>query len=255
MPQRKRQESSTGIYHVVGKGIARENNFDQTREKKYFQKIIRKYQSKYAVKIYAYCIMSNHVHIMIGAELQVLSLFMARILAEYAFYYNYKHNRNGHVFQNRFTSECIETESYFWNCLRYIHMNPVKAGIVVHAGDYRFSSMKEFFSGKDPLIHPDSIQLVKQRFCDGMSFDDFHGKRKYEIFQDTYEEMEQQRIEIAERIAREMYAQAKMNYLSQVFEEKEYREEYVERIQQTLHVSQRKSKLLYSKVKNQVKNN
>ena len=57
------------------------------------------------------------------------------------------------------------------------------------------------------------------------------------------------------KIAEEMYAQAKMNYLSQVFEEKEYREEYMERIQQTLHVSQRKSKLLYSKVKNQVKNN
>ena len=97
-------------------------------------------------------------------------------------------------------------------------MNPVKAGMVVHAGDYRFSSMKEFFSVKDPLIHPDSIQLVKQRFCDRMSFDDFHGKRKYEIFQDIYEEMEQQRIEIAERIAREMYAQARMNYLSQVFD-------------------------------------
>ena len=255
MAQGKRQESSTGVYHVIAKGIARENNFSQIRERKYFQKIIRKYKDKYAVKIFSYCIMSNHVHLMIGAELPVLSLFMARILAEYAFYYNYKHNRNGHVFQNRFTSECIETESYFWNCLRYIHMNPVKAGMVVHAGDYRFSSMKEFFSGKNPLIHPDSIQLVKQRFCDRKSFDDFHGKGEYEIFQDTYEEMDQQRIEIAERIAREMYAQARMNYLSQVFEEKEYREEYMERIQQTLHVSQRKSKLLYSKVKNQVKNN
>lgn len=257
MAQGKRQESSTGVYHVIAKGIARENNFSQIRERKYFQKIIRKYKDKYAVKIFSYCIMSNHVHLMIGAELPVLSLFMARILAEYAIYYNYKHNRNGHVFQNRFTSECIETESYFWNCLRYIHMNPVKAGMAVHAADYRFSSMREFFPGKakDPLIHPDSLTMAKQKFGDCALFEEFHRKRNYEIFQDIYNEMEQQRLEVAEKLAREMYEQAQMNYLTQVFEEKSYREEYIKNIQQTLNVSQRKSKLLYSKIRNQVKNN
>ena len=67
--------------------------------------------------------------------------------------------------------------------------------------------------------------------------------------------MEQQRLEVAEKLAREMYEQAQMNYLTQVFEEKSYREEYIKNIQQTLNVSQRKSKLLYSKIRNQVKNN
>ena len=86
-------------------------------------------------------------------------------------------------------------------------------------------------------------------------FEEFHRKRNYEIFQDIYNEMEQQRLEVAEKLAREMYEQAQMNYLTQVFEEKSYREEYIKNIQQTLNVSQRKSKLLYSKIRNQVKNN
>ena len=90
---------------------------------------------------------------MIWAEIQELSFFMARVLAEYANYYNYKHDRNGHVFQNRFTSECIEDEDYFWNCLRYIHMNPVKAGMAKKAADYKYSSIKEYFAEEKMLIN------------------------------------------------------------------------------------------------------
>ena len=85
-------------------------------------------------------------------------------------------------------------------------------------------------------------------------FEEFHRKRNYEIFQDIYNEMElAAALKVAEKLAREMYEQAQMNYLTQVFEEKSYREEYIKNIQQTLNVSQRKSKLLYSKIRNQVK--
>lgn len=255
LPERRRQKSSTGVYHVIVKGIARENNFGQTREKLYFKKVIKKYLKKYEVKIYSYCIMSNHAHLMIQADLEVLSLFMARILAEYAFYYNYKHNRNGHVFQNRFKSECIETEAYFWNCLRYIHMNPVKAGMAARVSGYRFSSMPEFFSDKETIIDPEIIISVREKFGDKTCFEKFHGDRKYEVFQDTYDEMEQQRLEIAEKIAKEMYETARLDYQTQIFEEKAYREAYINQLQQMLNVSQRKSKILYSKIRNQVKNN
>lgn len=240
---------------MIVKGIARERNFNQTREKNQFINILEKYQNKYAVKLYAYCIMSNHAHIMIWAELQVLSMFMARVLAEYAYYYNYKHNRNGHVFQNRFTSECIETETYLWNCLRYIHMNPVKAGIVSNPDSYRFSSMREFFSCKKHLIHEEMIQMVQNRFEQYTQFREFHTLRKYEVFQDIYEEMELQRLEIAEMIAEEMYKNSEIEYPTQIFEEKEFREEYIENVQQTLKVSSRKSKLLYDKMRHRIKNN
>ena len=127
----KRQQSSTGLYHVFVKGINKEKIFDQTREKAYFKRIIKESLSKYDVEIHAYCIMSNHAHLVIKSDgKQKLSYFMSNILAKYAQYYNYKHNRNGHVFQNRFGSECIESERYYWNCIKYIHMNPVKAFMV-----------------------------------------------------------------------------------------------------------------------------
>ena len=113
MPRKRRRESSTMFYHVIVKGINNEDIYRQQREKIYFKKKILKYLKKYDVELYAYCIMSNHAHLIIKAQLPVLSAFMAVVLAEYAVYYNYKHHRNGHVFQNRFVSECIETERIF----------------------------------------------------------------------------------------------------------------------------------------------
>ena len=82
--------------------------------------------------------MSTHFHILLRADLKLLSHYMASVLAEFAEYYNFKHNRNGHVFQDRFKSECVETGQYFWNCMRYIHMNPVNANIVKHPLNYNF---------------------------------------------------------------------------------------------------------------------
>lgn len=117
MPFKRRRKSSTGKYHVIAKGINKEHIFNQIRERSYFKKILIKFLEKYDVKLFAYCIMSNHIHLVLQAELQVLSLFMAQVLAEYAQYYNYKHQRNGHVFQNRFRSECIENTQHFWNCI------------------------------------------------------------------------------------------------------------------------------------------
>ena len=251
--RRGRKESSTGFYHIVVKGIARERNFNQTREKKYFKRIIKKHLKKYHVKIYAYCIMSNHAHIIIWAEIEELSLFMARILAEYANYYNYKHNRNGHVFQNRFTSECIEDENYFWNCLRYIHMNPVKAGMVKQAADYKYSSIKEYFSEEKMLIHEDAIKFVRSRFEEFHIFEAFHQGRKYEVFQDIKEEIEQQRIDIAEMIALELFEKNGFDFCIQVFEEKAVREEYLKKIQQILNISCRKSHDIYGKIRIKIK--
>ena len=114
MPNRGRIKSVTSLYHVFVRGINKELIFNQVREKRYFKKIIQKHLSEYEIEIYAYCIMSNHAHFIIKSnDIHVMSMFMSKILAEYANYYNYKKQRNGHVFQNRFGSECIENEKYF----------------------------------------------------------------------------------------------------------------------------------------------
>ena len=166
MPTKRRQKSFTDFYHVIVKGINKEKIYNQQREKIYFKKIILKYLKKYDVEIYAYCIMSNHAHLIIKAELQVLSLFMAVVLAEYANYYNYKHYRNGHVFQNRFISECIETDAYYWNCMRYIHLNPVKAGMVRRPERYKYSSMAEYMLEMPGIIHSNAIKKYTSTFTE-----------------------------------------------------------------------------------------
>lgn len=253
MPTRRRQKSGTDIYHVITKGINKERNFNQDREKRYLKKIIRKVQKKYkSVEIYAYCIMSNHLHLILKAEFPILSLFMAAVLAEYANYYNYKHYRNGHVFQNRFISECIETERYFWNCLRYVHLNPVKAYIVEEAEKYKYSSMMEYRNSVPDLLHEKAIEFYRKEFGSYSEFEEFHKQRQRELFIDIPDEITSQQNEIALLIAEELFKTKNLSHLTQVFEEREIRQVYLQEIKRILRISEKKAKQLFNTVKKQV---
>ena len=159
MPRTARIRSSTDMYHVIARGINKESIFKQKREKNNFIRLLLKHLKDRDIEIYAYVIMSTHFHILIHVDLKLLSNYLAIVLAEFAEYYNYKHNRNGHVFQGRFKSECVETEQYFWNCLRYIHMNPVNANLVNDPLNYDFSSLKEYETEKSKIIHPKAIKI------------------------------------------------------------------------------------------------
>ena len=93
MPRKARQKSGTGFYHVIARGLDKEAVFQTGAEKRRMREIIRENLEKYQVSVYAYCLMSNHIHLLVKADLKNLSLFMAKILAKYAHYYNYKHHR------------------------------------------------------------------------------------------------------------------------------------------------------------------
>ncbi len=254
MPTRRRRESKTEIYHVIVKGINKEKIFNQQREKIYFKQIILKYLEIINIEIYCYCIMSNHAHFIIRAEIHDLSKFMAFILSEYASYYNYKHHRNGHVFQNRFASECIENERYFWSCLRYIHLNPVKAGMVKTSTRYRYSSMSEYALEETVLVHEKAISLYKSAFRDFQEFIVFHKSREEIVFQDTADEIVLQQMEVALNLAKDICKERSLSLLMQVFEEKGAREEYIHRLKQTLKISQKKTKELYEMLMHKVEN-
>lgn len=253
LPLKRRQKSGTDLYHVIAKGINKERTFNQSREKTYLKKIIKKIQKKYEnVEIYAYCIMSNHIHLILKAEFPELSLFMAAVLAEYANYYNYKHHRNGHVFQNRFVSECIETERYFWNCLRYIHLNPVKARVVKEAARYQYSSMMEYKSGTPDILHEKAVAFYKKEFGIYSEFEEFHKQRQRELYIDIPDEVSMQQNEIAFLIAEDLFKTRNLSKLTQVFEESEIRKVYLQELMRTLKISERKAKTIYGIVKKQV---
>jgi len=249
---KRRRESKTGFYHVFVKGINNEKIFNQQREKIYFKSIILKQLSKYQIEIYSYCIMSNHAHFIIRAEIKVLSVFMAAILAEYAAYYNLKHNRNGHVFQNRFRSECIEDEKYFWSCLKYIHLNPVKARMVKKLENYKYSSISEYISGTPQLVNENAIKLITERFEKSSDFVEYHEEKGRLVFDDINSEVRQQQEEVAMLIAESLQWENELPKLCQVIEEKEMRELLKKRIQEELKVSERRSKELCLILKNKI---
>ena len=208
MARQPRRESRTKIYHLVNRGIDRKAIFGEKRERSRMLNIIREFYKKYQVNFYAYCIMPNHFHLLVQGELETLALFMAVISARYALYYNYKHQRTGYVFQNRYRSQCIEDESYFWNCLRYIHLNPIKAGLVRELVGYPYGSMKEFCTmndEEDQILCADSYKKIKEHFGNSREFLAFHEQKCLELFIDEKEDELDQKVEAA-RIILEKFA-------------------------------------------------
>ena len=96
-------------------------------------------------EIFAYCLMSNHIHLLLQENKEPIELVMKRIATRFVYWYNIKYQRLGHLFQDRFKSEPVENDEYFLTVVRYIHQNPVKAGICKKPQDYNYSSYNEFF--------------------------------------------------------------------------------------------------------------
>ena len=143
MPREARNCYHGHFYHVMTQGINKENIFCSDVYKKIYIKLMSEYAIKSRVKVIAYCIMKNHAHFLLRIQdVKDMSEFMKIINMRFAMLYNEMENRVGVVFRNRYESQLIYNEEYFYNCVNYIHNNPVKARIVEQAKDYEFSSAK-----------------------------------------------------------------------------------------------------------------
>lgn len=122
------------------RGNDRNNIFYDEEDKLRFIETLYQKKQDNAFFLHAFCLMDNHVHMMIQEGTEDIANVMKRITISYVFYFNHKYKRVGHLFQDRFKSEKIEDDQYVLALVRYIHQNPVKAGIVKTAGDYKWSS-------------------------------------------------------------------------------------------------------------------
>lgn len=252
MPRTGRRISSTGYYHVMARGINHEQTFRQAREKNNFKRLLEKFSKKYEVEIYAYCIMPTHIHLLIKSEIQVLSAFMAIVLSEYAEYYNYKKERNGHVFQNRFKSECIEDERYFWNCIQYIHMNPVKANLAKNVSAYKYSSIQEYRTEQIKILHERAIGLYKKQFDQYENYLKFHDNVQNQLFIDVKEELWQQKQAAAFSIFSQMGYSKSIENPKEIIENKMLREEFKESLKEILKITKKEANDLYLIVKSSI---
>ena len=145
MPRQAKQTSKTGIYHLLVRGINRGVIFHDDQDHLRYLDTLKRIAMDSNALILGYCLMYNHAHILLKEESKKISHLMHRLGSSYAYYYNCKYERVGHVFQNRFKSENIEDDTYLKTVIRYIHQNPVKAGMVKRAEEYRWSSCKAYY--------------------------------------------------------------------------------------------------------------
>ena len=146
MPYPHRVECESEIYHITARGTGRMNIFEDDDDHLKFLELLSKAQAETAVETYAWCLMSNHVHLIVRGSLKEVSGMMRRILGPYALFFNSRHDRVGHVFQGRFSSVPILDEAQLLMAVRYVHDNPTKAGICA-CEEYPWSSYCEYVTG------------------------------------------------------------------------------------------------------------
>ncbi len=154
MPRSPRRASESGLYHVVARGNGRQNIFEDDADRRLYLDLLRKEVAARNGDLLAWCLMDNHVHLLLSMGLDEMSNAVRVANGCYALSFNRRHGRVGSLFDGRFWSEPIEDDGYFLDVIRYIHRNPVKAGMTDDCS-YQWSSYEKIlddFSSDDPGV-------------------------------------------------------------------------------------------------------
>lgn len=146
MARQLRIEFEGAFYHVTSRGNQRGQIFWDSGDRVKFQEILKRTKDRYGYLLHAYVFMDNHYHLLMETPHANIKQIMQNINTSYTVYVNKRHRRFGHLFQGRYKSFIVDKESYLLEVGRYIHLNPVRAGIVERAEDYRWSSYQEYIS-------------------------------------------------------------------------------------------------------------
>lgn len=152
MPRTARIKSDTGIYHIILRSVNQQIIFEEEPDYLKFLYILSDCKEKYGFDIYAYCLMSNHIHLLLHDHNSRLCSFFQSLESRFARWYNQKYQRFGHLFQERYFSAPVVDERYFFNVLCYIHANPLNNNICRYITEYRWSSARAYWGASDPLV-------------------------------------------------------------------------------------------------------
>jgi len=177
MSRALRIEYPGAFYHVLNRGQRREAIVRDERDRERFVSDLERTAKLFCTPIHAYCLMTNHLHLIVETPEGNLSRAMHWLHAGYAGYYNRRHRCNGHVFQGRFKALLIEAGTYLEAVSRYIHRNPVRAGMVSRPWNYPWSSCRYFVrSGKAPAW------LEVDRILGGFARGNTAARRRYAAY-------------------------------------------------------------------------
>ena len=204
MPRRARESSPTDFYHIMIRGINKEKIFEKKRHKEFMLDILQQSIEELEVEIGAYCIMTNHMHLIIKGDLFEITQLMKKINIRFAMRYNKNLDRVGHVFQDRYRSENIYNDNHLLQAISYVHNNPVKAGISKEIQEYEWSSYMGYFT-KTNLLISDEIRDLVFGVAGGIgALKKFHKKENNTVFIDTEEEIKILKDEIFNRMITEL---------------------------------------------------
>lgn len=146
-----RIEYEGAFYHLTARGNEKKAIFRDDNDRKVFFEYLKEQVLRYDIKVYCYCLMGNHYHLLIETPYGNLAKVMQILQTSYTVYFNRRHNRVGHLFQGRYNARLVQADAYLHRLSRYIHLNPVRAGIVNNPAAYSWSSYKYFISETESL--------------------------------------------------------------------------------------------------------
>ena len=154
-----RIEYSGAYYHVTSRGNEKKDVFRSQKDREKFLSYLESATERYGAAVHAYCLMSNHYHLLMETPEGNLSQIMRHINGAYTNYFNTKRQRAGHLFQGRYKAILVEKDAYALELSRYIHLNPVRAGMVQMPGEYRWSSYRSYIG---QTARPEWLKITDQ---------------------------------------------------------------------------------------------
>ena len=178
MGRQLRIEYPHAHYHVTARGNERKEIFKNDRDRQKFLDYLESAVTRYSAVIHAWCLMNNHYHLLVETPAGNLSQVMQHINGAYTNYFNTKRKRSGHLLQGRYKAILVDADHYALELTRYIHLNPVRVGLVDAPGRYRWSSFQEYTGNRAPA------KWLKRDFVLGFFTDDdiATGSDKYRLF-------------------------------------------------------------------------
>jgi len=240
MPRSARQESSTGLYHIVMRGNNRDWIFKNPKDKRALLDMLFKQEKEMRLQLLAWCIMDNHVHIVLKAELEDLMIAMKKINVSYAMRYNLKNNRVGHVFQDRFKSQPIENDEYLLQVIRYVHQNPVKANMVLEIKDYEWSSYRTYLIIEAFEEHIEMKFIMDYFENEESKYILFHEENDFNVYLDIKEDLEFHQNEKVNYIINNICTKHNITSGFEILRDKKIKEELIEEMIKNSGLSLRK---------------
>jgi len=166
MARKPRIHFPGAFYHVIARGNGKQNIFHDETDCQLYLKLLSEYKERLQFFLYAYVLMPNHFHLLIEVRENPLSQLMHGLLFRYTRRFNSRYRKSGHLFQGRYQAIVCEKDTYFLELSAYIHLNPVRAGLVKNPSDYQWSSCRSYMSkGEDSLVDRDFllVQFSKRK--------------------------------------------------------------------------------------------